>query len=55
MRSFLKMKQGIAIVAILLGAPIAQAQTINFEDLTVPAAGYWKGIVSSTQRFRVPE
>jgi hypothetical protein len=44
MRSFLKMKQGIAIVAILLGAPIAQAQTINFEDLTVPAAGYWKGM-----------
>jgi hypothetical protein len=55
MRSFLKMKQGIAIVAILLGAPIAQAQTINFEDLTVPAAGYWKGMSPVPKGFRISE
>lgn len=44
MRSFLKMKQCIALVAMMLGAKLAQAQTINFEDLTVPASGYWKGM-----------
>lgn len=44
MRSFSTMKKCIAVAAIMLGANFAQAQTINFEDLTVPASGYWKGM-----------
>lgn len=43
MKSFLKMKKCIAILAIALCSNAAQAQTINFEDLTLPTNSFWKG------------
>ncbi len=37
------MKKIITLLAAVFSLQVAQSQIINFEDLTVPVGGYWKG------------